>query len=157
MAGLPVRSTQTGLPVDRQAGRGCAAVLPPAPDARSGTADNAAVARIAAIGFDPVGGLLRHQRRRHHHAINLQLRQATGDDEPAWPGEKPRGGLAALRGLLDEVQDDVFAAEFAGEFFQRVQVVGDRAVEADFTVGPVVGDGDPEEGRGPHGAFSSWF
>jgi hypothetical protein len=81
----------------------------------------------------------------------------SGDDEPARPGEKPRGGLAALRGLIDEVQDDVLAGEPAREFFQRVQVVGDRAVEADLAVGPVVGDGDPEEGRGPHGDFSSWF
>jgi hypothetical protein len=37
----------------------------------------------------------------------------SGDDEPARPGEKPRGGLAALRGLLDEVQDDVLAGELA--------------------------------------------
>jgi hypothetical protein len=34
---------------------------------------------VAAVGFDPIAGLARDQRRRHHHAVMTQILQLAPD------------------------------------------------------------------------------
>jgi hypothetical protein len=68
--------------------------------------------------------------RRDHDAGDLELLQPAVEDEP-------RGA-----GLVDEMQGDAVAAEFADHFFQRAKVRGDLAVEAHLPVAAAIGHCD---------------
>jgi len=69
---------------------------------------------VAAVGFDPIAGLARDQRRGHHHAVMAQRPQVAPDP------------MAARTGLVAEAQLPALARQSGGEFGQNLRRVVDR-------------------------------
>ena len=86
---------------------------------------------VTLVGFEGRPGLLGNERRCGHQARHLELLEATGDAETAGAGFV--GDLQGFAGVR-------FADAGQG-LLEGVQVVGDRAKEADLALGTGLGDG----------------
>ncbi len=76
---------------------------------------------IPPVGLDPVPGLLRNQRRRHHIALDSQLRQLPVQYEARRAGFIAGSQMLGRTKLADELADRIFA-------------VGDRAQAANLAI-----------------------
>src|ERR1700722_11615632 len=65
--------------------------------------------RIPPVGLDLVPGLLRNQRRRHHIALDAQLRQLPIEYEAGRAGFIAGPQLLRRSKLADELADRIFA------------------------------------------------
>jgi hypothetical protein len=78
------------------------------------------VPSATSVVLAPVAALFRNERGRDDLAVDLELEEPPREPEAARPGFIADAQLAPLR---------LRALELAHEFFQRVQIVGDRARE----------------------------
>jgi hypothetical protein len=85
---------------------------------------------VAPVGFLPRAFFLRGLGRCDHDRIDLAFQEPAMDHKAGRPS------------FINEVQPDLFATELGQQFFQRMQVVTDLPVRANFAQAATFGDGD---------------
>ena len=91
----------------------------------TGAKESRQLIRVAAIGLDLVGSLLRNERRGDDLADKSLVAQMAAEDE------------TARAGFVSKAQLDIFRSEFLDQFVDGVQRAADNAVTAD--LGGVLG------------------